>query len=100
MSERERTHQPSLWELARGPAAVWLALVVLLGVSAGSAYLPLGPFNAAINLALAVVMIGLLAVFLMNLRLASTLVRIVAVSGLVWLVFMLALTFTDYLSRG
>jgi caa(3)-type oxidase subunit IV len=44
-------------------------------------------------------MIGLLAIFLMNLRLATTLVRIVAASGLVWLLFMLALTFTDYLSR-
>jgi len=95
MSER----RPSVWELARGPAAVWALLVVLLAVSAGSAYMPLGGINAAVNLAIATVMIGVLAVFLMNLRWASTLVRIVAASGLLWLVFMLGLTFTDYLSR-
>jgi cytochrome c oxidase subunit IV len=97
MSERAR--RPSIWELARGPAAVWAVLLVLLAVSAGSAYAPLGRFNAIVNLAIAAVMIGLLAVFLMNLRVASTLVRMFAVSGLLWLVFMLVLTFTDYLSR-
>ena len=93
-------HRPTAWELAREPLAVWVALMALLALTAGSAYVRLGPYNTALNLVIAAVMIGLLAVFLMNLRWASTLVRLVAASGLFWLVFMLALTFTDYLSRS
>lgn len=90
---------PSVRDLAKGPLAVWLALLVLLAISAGSAYVPLGPFNAPLNLGLAAVMIFLLAAYLMNLRWSSALVRLIAASGLLWLFFMFALTFTDYLSR-
>lgn len=91
--------RPTIWDLAKGPVAVWVALSVLLAVSVATAYVPLGPANAALNLALAAVMIVLLAAFLMNLRWSSTLMRIFAVSGLLWITFMFALTFTDYLSR-
>jgi cytochrome c oxidase subunit 4 len=94
-----RGHRPTVWELARGPVMIWVGLVGLLAISAVMAYAPIEPFNAAVNLLIAAVMVGLLAVFLLNLRLASALVRLVAASGLFWLVFMLALTFTDYLSR-
>jgi cytochrome c oxidase subunit IV len=99
MSDRANDRIPSVWELAKGPLAVWAVLLALLAVSAGSAYVPLGPFNAAVNLAVAAVMIFLLAAFLMNLRWSNALVRIIAASGLLWLAFMFVLTFTDYLSR-
>lgn len=95
MSDRH----PTILDLAKGPLAVWGALIVLLAVSVATAYVPLGPANAAINLAIGAVMIVLLAAFLMNLRWSSTLIRIFAASGLLWLTFMFALTFTDYLSR-
>ena len=91
--------RPGLWDLAKGPLTVWIGLIALLAISAASAYRPLGPANAAINLAIGAAMIVLLATFLMNLRWSSALVRICAVSGLVWLTFMFVLTFTDYLSR-
>ena len=99
MSHDRSTAHINTWPLWKGPLAVWVALLVLLTISAGSAYAPLGPFNAAINLAIAAVMLGLLATFLMNLRLANALVRLFAASGLFWLIFMFALTFVDYLSR-
>jgi len=94
------TRVPSVWYLAKGPLAVWLALVLLLAISAASAYVPLGAFNAALNLGVAAVMILLLAAFLMNLRWSNALVRIIAASGFFWLIFMFVLTFTDYFSRG
>jgi cytochrome c oxidase subunit IV len=99
MSDRANVRVPTVWELAKGPLAVWLVLIVLLALSAASAYLPLGPFNAALNLAVAAVMVFLLATFLMNLRWSNALVRIIAASGLLWLAFMFILTFTDYLAR-
>lgn len=84
----------------RGPLLAWFALVVLFGISLGSAYLPLGAGNGAANLLIAVVMAIVLAVFLMDLRNATILIRVVAVAGLFWTVMMFALTFSDYLNRN
>jgi cytochrome c oxidase subunit 4 len=95
----EHAHRPTVWQLAREPLLVWAALLALLAITVVAAYAPIAPFNAAANLLIAAIMVGLLAVFLLDLRWASTLVRLVAASGLFWLAFMLALTFTDYLSR-
>ena len=99
MSDDRINAHSDTWPMWKEPLAVWVALLVLLAISAASAYAPLGPFNAALNLAIAVVMLGLLATFLMNLRWANALVRLFAASGLFWLIFMFALTFVDYLSR-
>ena len=96
MLSEERHHSWALW---KGPLAVWIILLALLAVSVGSAFIPLGRFNAAVNLAIAAIMVCMLAAFLMNLRWSSALVRIFAPSGLLWLVFMFVLIFTDYLSR-
>ena len=99
MSDRANDRVPGVWDLAKGPLAIWLALLVLLAISAASAYMPLGHFNAPLNLLIAAVMVLLLAAYLMNLRASNALVRLIAASGLFWLIFMFALTFTDYLSR-
>jgi cytochrome c oxidase subunit 4 len=82
------------------PIAVWVALVSLGLASLGSAYLPLDAFNTAVNLAIAAIMVMLLWLFLMDLVGSEVLVRLIAVAGLLWLAFMFALTFTDYLSRA
>lgn len=86
-----------LW---RGPLLAWVALLLLGAVSLGSAYVPLGVGNVTVNLFLAAVMTIVLAVFLMDLQNAKILIRIVAITGLFWTVFMFALTFSDYLSRN
>jgi cytochrome c oxidase subunit 4 len=82
------------------PTAVWVALVLLGLVSLGSAYLPLNVFNTLLNLAIAAIMVVLLWSFLMDLVGSAALLRLIAVAGLLWLSFMFALTFTDYLSRA
>lgn len=87
------------WRLWKGPAVAWLALIALFALSLGSAYLPLGVGNIAVNLAIAAVMVGLLVTFLMDLQNAKALTRIVAAAGLFWTIFMFVLTFNDYLSR-
>jgi len=83
-----------------GPSAAWLALLVLLAASLGSAYLPLGAGNVAINLAIAAVMLAVLTTFLMDLRNSAVITRIVAAAGLLWMIIMFSLTFADYLSRS
>ncbi len=79
--------------------ATWLILLLLFAASLGSAYLPLGAGNTALNLLIAAVMMALLVIFLMDLRRSPVLLRFVAAAGLFWLVIMFALTFSDYLSR-
>jgi cytochrome c oxidase subunit IV len=85
--------------LAAGPALIWLILLGLLAASCWSAFLPLGSYNTALNLAIAAIMLLVLAIFLMNLARASALLRLVASAGLLWVVFLFVLTFADYLSR-
>jgi len=85
--------------LLTAPALVWLLLLVLLAASVWSAFIPLGALNPTINLLIAAVMLLVLATFLMDLKNASPLLRMVAVAGLLWVSFLFALTFTDYLSR-
>ena len=86
----------ALWQR---PAIAWLVLLVLFAGTFGSAYVPLGAGNVAVNLLIAALMIAVLATFLMDLRNATMLTRIVAAAGLFWVVLMFALTFSDYLSR-
>ncbi len=87
------------WWLWQAPALVWLALLVLFGTSFASAYVPLGTGNLALNLLIAAIMIAILVTFLMDLKSATALIRVVAMAGLLWLVLMFALTFSDYLTR-
>jgi cytochrome c oxidase subunit 4 len=79
--------------------AVWLALLILLAITVGSAYLPLGAANGAINLGVAAAKAALVALFFMNLATSSVLVRLASAAGVFWLVFMFALTAGDYLTR-
>jgi cytochrome c oxidase subunit IV len=95
MNGTTRDHA-NLW---RGPLLAWVALLVLAAINLGSAYVPLGAGNVTISLLIAAAMAIVLAIFLMDLRNATTLVRVVAVTGLFWMIFMFALTFSDYLSR-
>jgi cytochrome c oxidase subunit IV len=83
-----------------GPAAAWLALLVLFAASLGTAYVPFGAGNVAINLLIAAVMLVVLAIFLMDLQNSTILTRVVATAGLFWIVLMFSLTFSDYLSRS
>jgi cytochrome c oxidase subunit 4 len=65
----------------------------------GSAFIPLHPFNTTLALLIAGVMVVLLWLFLMDLIDSNALIQLIAAAGLLWLSFMFALTFTDYLSR-
>jgi cytochrome c oxidase subunit 4 len=98
-AESGRSGSESVSRIWRGPALAWLVLIGLFAISLASAYLPLGRGNLALNLLIAVIMIGLLVTFLMDLMNSSTIVRIVAGAGLFWVVLMYVLTFNDYLSR-
>ena len=98
MSNFRRDEDRHSWWLWQGPGLVWFALVALFGASLGSAYLPLGNGNITVNLLIAAIMIVLLVSFLMDLKSAKALIRVVAAAGLLWLILMFTLTFNDYLT--
>lgn len=79
---------------------VGIALLALLALTAGSALLPLGAFNAVSNFAIAAVKAALVLVFFMHLGRGDAAVRIAAAAGVLWLGFLVALSLVDFLGRG
>lgn len=79
--------------------AVWGTLLVLLLLSWGSAYLPLGSLNVLINLVIAAVKALLVMFFFMHLRSSDPLIRVVAFAALFWLVILATLSLSDFLTR-
>jgi cytochrome c oxidase subunit IV len=86
-------------QLWRAPLIIWAALLLLLAATVGSAFVPLGPFNAIINIGIAAAKTVLVLLFFMKLRSSSALLRLAALAGVFWLSFMFMLTASDYLTR-
>ncbi|HEV2210345.1 MAG TPA: cytochrome C oxidase subunit IV family protein [Verrucomicrobiae bacterium] len=79
---------------------VWIVLLLLLLLNWGLAQLDLGPFNLIAALAIAFVQMLLMLLYLMHARYNTPLTRIFVAAGFIWLVIMLDLTLSDYLTRG
>jgi cytochrome c oxidase subunit 4 len=84
---------------AKDYVLVWLALIALLLLTLGSAYLRLGWANGAINLAIASAKAMLVMIFFMHLRSSHYVLRIVAAAGFLWLALLIGLAFTDVAVR-
>jgi cytochrome c oxidase subunit 4 len=78
---------------------VWAALMALLVLSLVLAYVPMGKFTAAPGIVIAFVKAGLVVALFMELVKSKPLVRLAALSGLVFVLVMFALTLADVLSR-
>jgi cytochrome c oxidase subunit 4 len=77
-----------------------LALLVLLAITWAVAYVDLGPYNLIFALGIAVTKAMLIALFFMHIKGSSRLLHLAAVTGLLWLLIMLALTLSDYTTRS
>ena len=77
----------------------WAALMLLLAVTTGSAFLPLGGFNLPLSLTIAVAKALIVLLFFMELRASGALVRAFAAAGFFWLLIMIVLTGADYWHR-
>lgn len=78
----------------------WLALMILLGLTLASSYLPMGEWNTAANMAISCAKALLIAAFFMHLKNAGALLRIAALAGLVWLALLFGLSSSDYATRA
>jgi cytochrome c oxidase subunit 4 len=78
----------------------WLALLALLATTIFCAYLPLGIFNTLIGLAIAAVKALIVLAVFMELRRGPSLAWVFAGAGFFWLMILIVLSLTDYLTRA
>lgn len=76
------------------------ALLALLGLTVGVAYLDLGWLNTPLAMAISAAKAAIIILFFMHLRGASGLVKLLAAAGFFWLALMFALAFSDFAARG
>jgi len=79
---------------------IFAALLALTAATCAISFLNLGRMNAVVALVIAFVKALLVALFFMHLRYSPRLMQIVIIAGLFWLGIMIALTMTDFLTRG
>ncbi len=78
---------------------VWAALLVLLAMTIGAAFLDLGRFNLPVAMLIAVTKAALILLVFMHLKGGSRLFQAAALAGVLWLAILLALTLDDYATR-
>lgn len=92
--------KPPRWLAFLWPeAAIWLALMVLVALSAGLAFVPMGPGNLAAALLIAVVKGAFIVAVFMHLMKASNLLRLTGAGAILWLSLLFLLTFADVATR-
>jgi len=79
---------------------IWLALLLLLLLTWGLAQINLGPFNIVVMLTIAVAKMLLVILFFMHVKYNPRLTWIFVAAGFIWLLIMIELTLSDYLTRG
>jgi cytochrome c oxidase subunit 4 len=80
---------------------VWVALMALMILTAGLSRLNLGEWSTIVALAIAAIKALLVILFFMHVRYESQKMSgVFVIAGFFWLGILLALTMTDYLTRG
>lgn len=76
------------------------ALLGLLLLTVGAAYIDLGPLNTVVAMSVSLAKGALILLFFMHLRHGSGLVRLAAFAGFFWLGILFVLALSDFLTRG
>jgi len=79
---------------------VLIALLVLTATTCAVSFIDLGKMNAVVAVAIAFAKATMVALIFMHLRYSRRLMLVVVVAGLFWLGILIALTMSDYLTRG
>jgi cytochrome c oxidase subunit IV len=79
---------------------IYLILLVGTYLTWQVAFFDLGPLNTIVALVIAVIKATLVVLFFMHVKYSSRLTWVVVMGSVFWLGILLALTFSDYLTRG
>lgn len=96
----EQSEQTEHESSVRTYLLVFVALLVLLALTVGVAYLDLGLWSIVLAVTIATVKALLVILYFMHARYSTRLIWLFAGVGFAWLGIMLVLTMSDYLSRG
>jgi cytochrome c oxidase subunit 4 len=80
--------------------AIFLALMVLTGVTVLASFYNFGPWNTYIAVTIAIVKGTLVVLYFMHVRYSDSVVRLSVFAGFFWLAVMLTLTLSDYYTRS
>ena len=79
---------------------IFAALMIGTYITVQASYFDLGALNAIVALTIAVAKATLVVLFFMHVRYSTRLTWVVVVGSVFWLGILLALTFSDYLTRA
>jgi cytochrome c oxidase subunit IV len=79
---------------------VFAGLIVLTVVTTAVAFVDLGAFSVVAALGIACCKMLLVALFFMHIRHSTKLTKLVVAGGLLWLMILLVLTMSDFVTRG
>src|SRR5687767_12081209 len=80
--------------------AVFATLMVLTAVTVGVAYIDLGALNAVAAIVIACFKATIVVLYFMHVKYSTRLIKLTVVAGLYWMIILLGLTMSDYLTRG
>ena len=80
--------------------AIFAALMVLTAVTVWISSIDLGALNTVAALAIAGTKAVLVVMFFMHVKYSTRLTTVAVIGGIYWLGILLALTLSDYLTRG
>jgi cytochrome c oxidase subunit 4 len=78
---------------------IFAALLLLTYLTVQISVLDLGPLNTVAALGIASLKATLVVLFFMHVKYSTRLTRLAVIAGLYWLMILLALTLSDYLTR-
>jgi len=99
MSVENAAPRVSARQLWRRNGLIWAALLLLLLLSLGLAYVPMGRMTTVAGIVIAFVKSSLVILLFMELVKSKPLVRLAAFAGVVFLAALFALTLADVLTR-
>ena len=76
------------------------ALMVGTALTVWAAFLELGAFNDIVAMAIAATKATLVVLYFMHVRHSTRLTKITVLAGFLWLAILVALTLSDYFTRG
>lgn len=79
---------------------IFATLMVLTGVTIAVAFINLGPLNNVVAMGIAVFKATLVVLYFMHVRYSSRLTWVIVGAAFFWLIIMVALTLSDYMTRG
>ena len=79
--------------------AIFAALMILLFITVGVAYVPLAGWGIYVAMTIAIIKALLVVLYFMHVRYSSHLIWVIAGAGFVWLIIMFGITITDFATR-